>query len=131
MNKSAVLLSAALLAFAAAPVALAADSACAGQVATVRISKLSPTGTLDGYKKAVADHQAWYTAHNDPTKIIFSESGDQLISVTIHPDPKTPMAAPDAAYKAFVAEYNANSQIVVSGSACLTDAEAQYKKQHQ
>jgi len=110
---------------------LAADS-CPGQVATVRISKL--IGTLDGFNKAVQDHQAWYKSHGDNTYVVVvppaGPTPDKIISLTIHPDPATQMPKPDGDYKAFVKEYSENSEILLSGTACLTDEEARAKKQN-
>ncbi len=129
MKYKAILFAAASVLAVAAPAA--ADSVCSGPVATVRVSKLTPNGTLAGFEKAVSDHQAWYKSHGDATQIVFAKSEGKLISVTFHPDQNAKMPDIDDAYKAFRDEYSANSEIEVSGTACLTNAEALYKKQHQ
>lgn len=129
MTIKTILFAAAMVVSAAS--AMAADPVCTGSVATVRISKLTPTGTMAGFEKAIADHAAWYKSHGDATQVVFVQNADKLVSVTIHPSSAAKMPEADDAYKTFVKEYNANSEIVLSGSACLTDAEALYKKQHQ
>ncbi|HUO23859.1 MAG TPA: hypothetical protein VMU59_15195 [Caulobacteraceae bacterium] len=108
---------------------------CAGHPAVVRISKLSPTGTIAGLGKAVRDHQAWYAAHGQPNvKIVLapmrgSSAGDgptEFVTLTIS-DVVAPRPPSDDAYRAFVKEYDDNSTIEWTGLTCLTNDEAKAK----
>jgi hypothetical protein len=104
---------------------------CNGHPAVVRLSKLSPTGTLAGLQKAVSDHQAWYANHGAKTKVIFapvsaSNSGE-FISITIDAQAGADRPPADEAWDAFVKEYDDNTVIEWTGLTCLTDAEAKSK----
>ncbi|MFX4853963.1 hypothetical protein ABTC27_19495, partial [Acinetobacter baumannii] len=48
----------------------AASAVCSGKAVTIRLSAIKP-GQLAAFRKAVADHQAWYAAHHNATKVEF------------------------------------------------------------
>src|ERR1700722_14113061 len=100
-----------LFAFAliACSVSLSAQNAplpCDGRQATVRISEITPNGTVKGFMDAVAAHKAWVLSHGlskdeivtvpvivrDETTHLRSYSAKQFWSIHIHgsnePDPK-------------------------------------------
>jgi len=111
---------------------------CNGHPAIVRISKLSPTGTLAGLAKAVADHQAWYNSHGSPaTRVLLASvtpSGAgvaEVVTLNIDPALPTERAPVDDAWKAYVKEYSDNSIIEWTGLTCLTDDEAKAKAASQ
>jgi hypothetical protein len=106
--------------------------ACEGRRATVRISEITPNGTIKGFMAAVAAHRAWVFSHglirdeittvpvivrDDQTKAR-SYSDKQFWSIHIHgsnqPEPKH-----DAAYDAFVKMYRDNSDIKSAYDICL------------
>ena len=103
-----------------------------GSPAIVRLSKIIPGGTMDGFKKAVADHSKWYADHGfaedrqvlapvvvyDQAKNGWSISPDQVMTIHTHAT-SVPMAKHDAAWDAYVAEYKANSEIVSSTAVCM------------
>ena len=53
------------------PGAEGAPPPCDGDIANVRLTEISPTGTMEGYLKAVAGHKAWYRAHGFKDNEIF------------------------------------------------------------
>src|SRR6202162_1982572 len=101
-----------------------APLACDGRHATVRISEITPNGTVKGFMDAVAAHKAWVVSHGlskdeivtvpvivrDETTHARSYSGKQFWSIHIHgsnePDPQH-----DEAYDALVKMYRDNSDI--------------------
>lgn len=109
-----------------------AQLACDGRRATVRISEITPNGTVKGFMAAVAAHKAWVFSHgltkdeimtvpvivrDDNTKAR-SYSDKQFWSIHIHgsnlPGPKH-----DEAYDAFVKMYRDNSDIKSEYDICL------------
>jgi hypothetical protein len=128
-----------ILALATVSHALAADAApaasCpANHIAIVRVSKILPTGTLAGMQKAMADHSKWYTDHGytqdrfswghvwtmDPVKKQPVESPDQIMTFHLN-DSNVPKEKQDAGWAAYVAEYQANTQIVSTAFSCMAD----------
>jgi hypothetical protein len=103
-----------------------------GEIAIVRISKIAPGGSMEGFKAAMADHAKWYSDHgytadrevlapvivSDPSHKDWSIAQDQVVTLHTHaqhvPDDKH-----DAGWDKFVAEYRANSQIVQEAMICL------------
>jgi hypothetical protein len=107
---------------------------CTGHPAVVRISKLSPTGTMAGLAKAAADHQAWYNTHGSPqTRVLLapvtsSSAGEtDVVTLNIDPPPYAKRAPADDAWTAFIKEYDDNSIVVLTGLTCMTDDEAKSK----
>ena len=107
----------------------AASGPCgADQQVTMRVSKLSASGTPAGFLDAVKDHKAWYASHgfNDdsfvtgpaltPGKGGMKPSASEY--VTFHnyggKEPKH-----DAAWDAYVAKYKANATIASETRFCL------------
>ena len=111
--------------------AFAADACAAGGVTIVRISKITPTGSMAGFEKAVADHAKWYADHGLKDVIVAApilkydaaskslvKVGDQEMTFHMHSTP-VPMDKHDAAWNAYVAEYRANSDITSETMACM------------
>jgi hypothetical protein len=121
---------------AGALIALTANTAHAapvcpnGDVATLRTSMLTPTGSMAGLAKAVADHQQWYRAHGYADRILLAPvltldraSGGMVASpnqaITFHlRTVEVPKAKHDAGWDAFVAEYKANSTVTNETTVC-------------
>ena len=111
----------------------AAAQVCAqGQVAVIRVSTLTATGTRAGFEKAVADQIAWYRSHGlTGNKIVTADvidfnSGKPAISakeiMTIHYDPPAATGkqpASDDSYKAFVKEFRDNTDITTEKTVCI------------
>jgi hypothetical protein len=105
---------------------------CKGQIAIVRLSTLTPSGTQAGFEKAVADQQAWYKSHGftanrlitqpviaqDPKTKDWTVSKSEFLSLHLNPPPMSAVRG-DAAYQAFVQEFRANSQIVSDKTVCF------------
>ncbi|HEY1930220.1 MAG TPA: hypothetical protein VGG92_22340 [Caulobacteraceae bacterium] len=114
--------------------AQAAGACPANDMATIRISKIAPGGTMTGFDKAVADHAKWYADHGfdkdrifaapmlvaDETTHKLAPSPDTMMSFHTH-DHEVPKSMEDAAWNAFVAEYRANSVIVSTTHVCLPE----------
>ncbi len=107
---------------------------CKGQVAIIRVSTIKE-GQRALFDKAVTDQKKWYV-DNKMTKNkivvadIFQDDGRTPPSIsatqvmTIHYDPPSAMRLttgfmPDAAYKAFVTEFRASSDIDSETEVCL------------
>ena len=100
---------------------------CSGKAVTIRYGTIKP-GKAALFKKAVADHQAWYRAHGNGTTVetvrVTTRSGTKLIfddgaALTIVTyDPK-PQPAHDAAYDAFVGEYRDSQDLKEEHRGCL------------
>jgi hypothetical protein len=109
-----------------------APLACDGRRATVRISEITPSGTVKGFMAAAAAHRAWVMSHGltkdeiitipvivrDEKTHAQSYSDKQFWSIHIHgsdgPGPKH-----DEAYDAFVKMYRENSDIKSAYDICL------------
>jgi hypothetical protein len=101
--------------------------------AVIRLSKLKPGGTMDGVRKAVADHAAWYKSHGYAADRIFLAPAivpvaDKPGSFELAPDQyytvhlkavNVTKDKQDAAWAAYVAEYNQNSEIVHTDVLCV------------
>ena len=103
--------------------------ACKGHFEIIRTDAIKP-GKLDEFKKAVADHQAWYKAHGLSDRILLAQIIKEDISgtlafaqdqaITVHV--LGPMAAtppPDDAWNAFLAEYKDSSSITNTTNVCV------------
>ncbi len=100
--------------------------ACDGQSVTLRVSRLTPNGTLAGLADAVKAQRAWYMSHgykSDSVVMATLLDGSRVSTrefVTIHTRTGTaPELKRDAAWEAFVAAYKANSTIGSETRFCL------------
>lgn len=123
---------AALLALMATSGAVAQNNAlgglqCSGKPVTVRVSAIKP-GQLATFKKAVADHQAWYASHQNGTRVALvrlSMRGgagaryDDDTAMTIVTYDNKPQPAHDAGYDAFVKGYQASSTVKEEHRGCM------------
>ena len=113
--------------------AFAAGTACgADQMVTMRVSKLSASGTPAGFLDAVKDHKAWYGAHGFkddhfvtapvlvPAKGGMKPSASEYVTFHVYGD-KEPTH--DAAWDAYVAKYKANATIAGETRFCLPKGE--------
>jgi hypothetical protein len=115
-----------------ASTAASAQSApeCKGQFEVIRMDTIKP-GKMDEFRKASADHQAWYKAHGATDKIIVGRiiatgatpayAEDQAMSIHIE-KPGAEEFPHDAAFDAFVAEYRDSSTVTSTMKVCLEDA---------
>ena len=103
------------------------DLQCSGKPVTIRLSAIKP-GQLATFKKAVADHQAWYAAHKNGTKVAYLRvtkrtagklAYDDDSAMTVVTYDNTPQPAHDAGYAAFVKEYQASSTVKDEHRGCL------------
>ena len=102
---------------------------CKGQFEVIRMDQIKP-GKMDAFRKAVADHQAWYKSHGAKDKIIFARiitpgaapayAPDQAMSVHIETEAGGDLPH-DAAWGAFVAEYKDSSTVTSTTIACVED----------
>ena len=119
---------AALAAALTAPLTVNAQTrpACDGQSVTLRVSRLTPNGTLAGLADAVKAQRAWYVSHgykSDSVVMATMLDGSRASTrefVTIHTRTgAAPELKRDAAWEAFVATYKANSTIGSETRFCL------------
>jgi hypothetical protein len=122
-----------LLSFAAPALAASPTDLCPnGNITTVRVDKIIPSGSMAGFQKAVADHAKWYADHGFNADMIMSapvlvydeanktmvKAPDQMMTVHMNSS-LVPRDKHDAAWDAYVAEYKANSEITSETMACL------------
>jgi hypothetical protein len=108
---------------------------CKGHFEVIRADDIKP-GKMDEFRKAVADHQAWYAAHGLKDRILLAQIINQTDTgtpafatdkvLTIHTEtPGTPAAVEegqkDAAWSAYVNEYKDSSTITSTTIACVED----------
>lgn len=111
--------------------ASAQGNPCAtGSPAIVRMSELTPTGSVAGFNKAVADHARWYADHGYKDRIFSApvlQFDPQTKQLSISPSQfmtfhlgsmLVPDIKHDAAWDAYVAEYSANSKITSTTLVC-------------
>lgn len=123
-----------LLALSVTAVSAQDPPACDGDITVVRVSKLKPGATLDGYLKAVEAHRAFYREHGfkdneivtarvivrDQASGAMSYSEDQFLSLHIRPPfGQNVPGRGDAGYDAFVKQYRDTSDIVSETYACI------------
>lgn len=130
LKVAAILSSLAIAGAAQVPVAAqqSSDLQCTGKRVTIRLSAIKP-GKLDLFKKAVADHKAWYAAHHSGTTTsmvrLIKSAGPgktawddaQVMTVTTYDTTSQP--AQDAAYAAFVKEYRDSSDLKEEQRGCM------------
>ena len=128
--KTSIVLAAVGLSLACTPALAQVRNCPAGQQWVVaRVSKI--TGTQAGFDDAVHDHIKWYRDHGYKANTIItgpvmerSDKGEPTASkdmvLSLHlDDPGVPPEKYDDAWRAYVAKYRANSQIVSETSGCL------------
>lgn len=112
--------------------ATAADLCPNGDIAKIRLSKVTPTGSMAGIEKAVADHAKWYADHGftedriiiapvlvyDAANKTMRVAADQVMTLHMHSH-EVPKDKHDAAWDAYVAEYKANSDVASETVVCL------------
>jgi hypothetical protein len=101
---------------------------CTGKPVTIRMSIIKP-GQLALFKKAVADHQAWYAKNNNATKVAFVRltqrgaggalSYDDSAAMTVVTYDTKPQPAHDEGYAAFVKEYQDSSTVKDEHRGCM------------
>ncbi len=106
--------------------------ACDGQLVIVRVDEIKP-GAWDDYLKAAAAHKAWYRANgftdNDivVARIIerdksgkASYSQTKVLSYHFNPpDPTKVKNRNDAAWKAYVKQYDDTSKVLETFNTCM------------
>ena len=114
------------------PVAEQAPLCPSGNIAVIRISKITPAGSMAGFRKALADHAKWYADHGYGEDVIsaapillfdaatngVSKSPDTIMTFHTHAH-DVPMDKHDKAWDAYVAEYRANSNIQTETMVCM------------
>ena len=101
---------------------------CTGKPVTIRMSIIKP-GQLALFKKAVADHQAWYAKNNNGTKVTLVRvtkrgaggalSYDDSAAMTVVTYDTKPQPVRDAGYAAFVKAYQDSSTVKDEHRGCL------------
>lgn len=100
---------------------------CTGKPVTIRMSTIKP-GQLALFKKAVADHQAWYAKNGNGTKVALLRLTKRAGSTTVYDDSEAmtvvtydtkPQPARDAGYAAFVKAYQDSSTVKDEHRGCL------------
>lgn len=137
---SAFLVMAALCAVLVSPAAAQTESArpevpaCDGIYNILRISEITPTGSIEKFMEAVAAHQAWYASHGYPdivfaARVVERDPGTNTITLsnktvlTYHYSKgPVPPAAHDAAWDAYVKLYNETSTIKETHMNCVPAA---------
>jgi len=114
--------------------AVAQEPPCDGVYNIMRVSDLTPTGSVDKFMAATAAQQAWYSSHGfsdvifaarvivrDPQTHALSYSDKEF--VTCHyGKPGGPQVVHDAAWDAFVKMYNETSTIKETFFQCVPAA---------
>lgn len=107
--------------------------ACEGNMATIRLSAVTPAGTMEGLLKAVAAQKDWYHSHGQADHEIYavrivvrdektraqSYSEKEVLTYHVRPASDKPEAAHDAGYDAFVKLFRDNSEIKQQYNVCL------------
>ncbi len=119
-----------------AQTAPSADALCAkGEIVTVRFNELKPTGTFEGFNAATVANQKYYRDKGITRNVQLvgramvrdAASGTWSFSdkraSTAHVNPPSGRAdTNDPAWKAFVAQYDANSTVTAQQMFCYTPA---------
>lgn len=111
--------------------AQAADLCPGGQLAVIRVSKITPTGSMAGFREAARDHANWYRAKGLPVTqftapvMVYSAkakaqvaSTQEIMTVRLG-KADVPRGNQDAGWAAFVAKYKANAIIVSETRTCF------------
>lgn len=103
---------------------------CEGSYQIVRVSGIKPSGSMDGFLKAVEAHRAWYKSHGfkdneirtekvmvqDPATKNWKYSDQEIMVVHVRPPQGVKH---DAAWDAFVKQYADNSSIKSEKFVCV------------
>jgi hypothetical protein len=115
--------------FISAPAA-AVELCPGGQPATLRVSKITPTGSMAGFREAARDHANWYRAKGLPVTqftapvMVYSAkakaqvASDREIMTVRLGSADVPRGKQDAGWAAFVAKYKANATIISETRTC-------------
>jgi hypothetical protein len=117
---------------------------CKGRLVLLRIDTITPGGTIDGLIKATQDQQAWYRAngYNDnDIRLVRLMKFDRTTNsyrlavnrvMILHVNPPSDVidshadvkrsAESNAAWSAFVKEYDDNSKVAAAFATCLPDS---------
>ena len=109
---------------------------CDGDVAVLRLTELTPTGTMEGYLKAVAAHLGWFHSHGfandemvvakvmveDPSTHQLIYSKNRVLAIHMRPPFMGGSTGHDAGWDAFHDLYRKNSNIVQSFNICIPRA---------
>ena len=111
--------------------AQAAEMCPGGQLAVMRVSKITPTGSMAGFREAARDHAAWYRAKGLPVTqfvapvMVYSPkakgqiaSDREVLTVRLG-SVEAPRGKTDAGWAAFVAKYKANATILRETRTCF------------
>ena len=107
---------------------------CEGNYQIVRVSGIKPTGSMDGFLKAVEAHKAWYRSHGfknneirtqrimvqDPATHKWKYSDQEIMVVHVRPPQDVKR---DPAWEAFVKQYANNSDIKSERFVCVPKAQ--------
>lgn len=119
-----------------AQTAATAEALCpSGQLVTVRFNEITPNGTVAGFTEAAIANQEYYRNRNIKGnyqlvgRVLVRDRATNTWSVstkdasTAHVNPPMRRGNPDdPAWKAFVAQYDANSKVVAERLVCYTRA---------
>lgn len=105
-----------------------------GQPAVMRVSKITPTGSMAGFRAAARDHANWYRAKGLPVTqftapvMVYSAkakaqvpSEREIMTVRLG-SADIPAGKRDAGWAAFVSKYKANATIVSETRTCFPKA---------
>jgi hypothetical protein len=109
---------------------------CDGDVAVLRLTELTPNGTMEGYLKAVAAHLGWFRSHGyanddmvvakvmveDPSTHQLTYSKNRVLAIHMRPPVMGGSTGHDAGWDAFHDLYRKNSNIVESYNICIPRA---------
>ena len=111
--------------------AQAAEMCPGGKLAVMRVSKITPTGSMAGFREAARDHAAWYRAKGLPVTqfvapvMVYSPkakaqiaSDREVLTVRLG-SADVPRGKSDAGWAAFVAKYKANATILRETRTCF------------
>jgi hypothetical protein len=107
------------------------EPACDGVFNVLRLSEITPTGSLDKFMSAVSAQQAWYSSHGYPDVIFAAKvterdpqtkkwgfSNTQVLTYH-YTKAGTPPVKRDAAWDAYVKQYNETSTIKETHVNCV------------
>ena len=106
---------------------------CDGDVAVIRLTEITPTGTMKAYLAAVDAHREWYRSHGytgnelyvtkvavtDPKTHVMTYSENQVLAFHVRPPLMPGTTGHDASWDAFHQQYRDNSVIKTSYIVCI------------
>ena len=107
--------------------------ACNGDITLVRVSHIKPGGSVEKFMAAAAAHQAWYRANGitdneivtarvlvrDPATGGVNYSETEVLSYHVRPPQERLPNRGDAAWKAYVKQYQDTSEIKSEYMTCM------------